>query len=207
MEYAVSCTHVHSCSQYENCLRKFYNFHNTELLLYLARAYFKCGRLQECKQTLLKVWGWSCVCVCGSLFVWLCVCVCDCGVIVCVCVVCGWWGGVCVCICICVCGRVTNCNAMSAHICTYCVQNVSSTHTQHGPLRAPWQYGHSPLLLKRLLIGHIQKRVTQLVYRCLISRLGTSLPMTPCCCSTWLWCSRSLPWPSWRMSEATSAWS
>ena len=40
--------------QYENCLRKFYNFHNTEILLYLARAYFKCGRLSDCRQTLLK---------------------------------------------------------------------------------------------------------------------------------------------------------
>ena len=50
-----TCTCTHTCSQYENALRKFYNFHNTEVLLYLARAYFKCGRLQECKQTLLKV--------------------------------------------------------------------------------------------------------------------------------------------------------
>ena len=41
--------------QYENCLRKFYNFHDTEVLLYLARAYFKCNRLNECRQTLLKV--------------------------------------------------------------------------------------------------------------------------------------------------------
>ena len=41
--------------QYENCLRKFYNFHDTEVLLYLSRAYFKAGRLLECKQTLLKV--------------------------------------------------------------------------------------------------------------------------------------------------------
>lgn len=46
--------------QYENCLRKFYNFHNTEVLLYLSRAYFKAGRLLECKQTLLKV----CIPVC-----------------------------------------------------------------------------------------------------------------------------------------------
>ncbi len=45
-------THTHT--QYENCLRKFYNFHSTEVLLYLARAYFKCGRLTDCRQTLLK---------------------------------------------------------------------------------------------------------------------------------------------------------
>ncbi|ELV11217.1 RNA polymerase-associated protein CTR9 like protein [Tupaia chinensis] len=40
--------------KYENCLRKFYKHQNTEVVLYLARALFKCGKLQECKQTLLK---------------------------------------------------------------------------------------------------------------------------------------------------------
>uniref|UniRef100_A0A673CN65 CTR9 homolog, Paf1/RNA polymerase II complex component n=1 Tax=Sphaeramia orbicularis TaxID=375764 RepID=A0A673CN65_9TELE len=39
---------------YENCLKKFYKYQNTEVLLYLARALFKCGKLQECKQMLLK---------------------------------------------------------------------------------------------------------------------------------------------------------
>jgi len=43
--------------QYENCLQKFYDFHNTEILLYLARAYFKCNRLDDCRVTLLKVRG------------------------------------------------------------------------------------------------------------------------------------------------------
>lgn len=41
--------------QYENCLKKFYKYQNTEVLLYLARALFKCGKLQDCKQMLLKV--------------------------------------------------------------------------------------------------------------------------------------------------------
>ena len=40
--------------QYENCLKKFFKSHNTDVLAYLARAYFKCGKLKECKQTLLK---------------------------------------------------------------------------------------------------------------------------------------------------------
>ena len=48
-----TCT-PHPLTQYENCLRKFFNFHSTEILLYLARAYFKCGRLNDCRQTLLK---------------------------------------------------------------------------------------------------------------------------------------------------------
>ena len=42
------------CLQYENCLRKFFKHHNVEVLLYLARAYFKAGKMKECKQVLLK---------------------------------------------------------------------------------------------------------------------------------------------------------
>lgn len=41
--------------QYENCLRKFYKYHHIEVLQYLARAYFKAGKLKESKITLLKV--------------------------------------------------------------------------------------------------------------------------------------------------------
>lgn len=68
--YFVFVLYVHSgshqtlsCSdaspQYENCLKKFYKHQNTEVLLYLARALFKCGKLQDCKQMLLKVNGLS----------------------------------------------------------------------------------------------------------------------------------------------------
>ena len=39
---------------YENCLKKFFKFHNVEVLLYLARAYARCGKLKEAKLTLLK---------------------------------------------------------------------------------------------------------------------------------------------------------
>lgn len=45
---------ISAVQMYENCLKKFFKYQNTEVLLYLARALFKCGRLQECKQTLLK---------------------------------------------------------------------------------------------------------------------------------------------------------
>uniref|UniRef100_A0A667ZYC6 CTR9 homolog, Paf1/RNA polymerase II complex component n=1 Tax=Myripristis murdjan TaxID=586833 RepID=A0A667ZYC6_9TELE len=47
-------TYVFTQCFYENCLKKFYKHQNTEVLLYLARALFKCGKLQECKQMLLK---------------------------------------------------------------------------------------------------------------------------------------------------------
>ena len=43
--------------QYENCLRKFFKYHNVDVMMYLARAYYKCGKLRECKNTLLKVGG------------------------------------------------------------------------------------------------------------------------------------------------------
>ena len=58
--------HTCLCLQYENCLRKFFKHHNVEVLLYLARAYFKAGKMKECKQVLLKVRSfnflvWTCV--------------------------------------------------------------------------------------------------------------------------------------------------
>jgi RNA polymerase-associated protein CTR9 len=52
--YVEQKQYIGAIQMYENCLRKFYNFHNTEVLLYLSRAYFKAGRLLECRQTLLK---------------------------------------------------------------------------------------------------------------------------------------------------------
>ncbi|KAK3762672.1 hypothetical protein RRG08_059019 [Elysia crispata] len=45
---------VAAVQMYENCLKKFFKNHNVEVMVYLARAYFKCGKLAECKQTLLK---------------------------------------------------------------------------------------------------------------------------------------------------------
>lgn len=35
-------------------MKKFFKYHNVDIQLYLARAYFKCGKLRECKQTLQK---------------------------------------------------------------------------------------------------------------------------------------------------------
>ncbi|XP_063981062.1 RNA polymerase-associated protein CTR9 homolog [Diachasmimorpha longicaudata] len=45
---------VSAIQMYENCLRKFYKYHHVEVLQYLARAYFKAGKLKEAKMTLLK---------------------------------------------------------------------------------------------------------------------------------------------------------
>ncbi|CAH8567193.1 unnamed protein product [Dicrocoelium dendriticum] len=39
---------------YENCIKKFSMQNNTELLQYLARAYFKANQLKECKLMLLR---------------------------------------------------------------------------------------------------------------------------------------------------------
>ena len=40
--------------QYENCLKKFFKFNHVEGLQYLARAYFRAGKLKEAKTVLLK---------------------------------------------------------------------------------------------------------------------------------------------------------
>src|SRR5690348_15546852 len=40
--------------QYQNCLRKFYNNKDLNALQYLARAYFEAGRMDDCKNTLVK---------------------------------------------------------------------------------------------------------------------------------------------------------
>ncbi|XP_078483653.1 RNA polymerase-associated protein CTR9 homolog isoform X2 [Ciona intestinalis] len=45
---------ISAVQMYENCARKFKRRQDPELLLYLARAYFKCGKYQECKKTLLR---------------------------------------------------------------------------------------------------------------------------------------------------------
>ncbi|XP_024150888.1 RNA polymerase-associated protein CTR9 homolog [Oryzias melastigma] len=52
--YVEQKQYISAVQMYENCLKKFYKYQNTEVLLYLARALFKCGKLLECKQILLK---------------------------------------------------------------------------------------------------------------------------------------------------------
>ncbi|XP_071509624.1 RNA polymerase-associated protein CTR9 homolog [Diadema antillarum] len=52
--YVEQRQYISAIQMYENCIKKFFKYHNTEVLSYLARAYFKTGKLKECKMTLLK---------------------------------------------------------------------------------------------------------------------------------------------------------
>ncbi|XP_067654573.1 RNA polymerase-associated protein CTR9 homolog isoform X2 [Haliotis asinina] len=52
--YVEQKQYVAAVQMYENALKKFFKHHNVEVMVYLARAYFKCGKLAECKQVLLK---------------------------------------------------------------------------------------------------------------------------------------------------------
>lgn len=45
---------VSAIQMYENCLKKFFRHNNVEVMQYLARAYFRAGKLKEAKMTLLK---------------------------------------------------------------------------------------------------------------------------------------------------------
>ena len=52
--YVEQKQYVAAIQMYENCLKKFHKYSNIEILMYLARAYFKNGKLRECKNVLLK---------------------------------------------------------------------------------------------------------------------------------------------------------
>ena len=46
--------YIRAIQMYENCAKKFFKHSNSDILLYLARALYKAGRLAECKQMLLR---------------------------------------------------------------------------------------------------------------------------------------------------------
>nr|XP_042900855.1 RNA polymerase-associated protein CTR9 homolog isoform X3 [Parasteatoda tepidariorum] len=52
--YVEQRQYVAAIQMYENCLKKFFKHYNVEILMYLARAHYRCGKLAECKQILLK---------------------------------------------------------------------------------------------------------------------------------------------------------
>ena len=52
--YVEQKQYISAIQMYENCLKKFFKHPNIEVLQYLARAYFKAGKLKDAKMTLLK---------------------------------------------------------------------------------------------------------------------------------------------------------
>jgi len=52
--YVEQNQYVAAVQMYENCLKKFFQHYNVEVLLYMARAYAKDGKLKEAKLTLLR---------------------------------------------------------------------------------------------------------------------------------------------------------
>merc|ERR1719273_2053754 len=52
--YVEQKQYISAIQMYENCLKKFFKHPNVEVLQYLARAYYKAGKLKDAKMTLLK---------------------------------------------------------------------------------------------------------------------------------------------------------
>lgn len=52
--YVEQKQYVSAIQMYENCLKKFFRHNNVEVMQYLARAYFRAGKLKDAKMTLLK---------------------------------------------------------------------------------------------------------------------------------------------------------
>jgi len=52
--YVEQKQYVSAIQMYENCMKKFHTSYSVELMLYLARAYYKAGRHDECKHLLVK---------------------------------------------------------------------------------------------------------------------------------------------------------
>ena len=52
--YVEQRQYISAIQMYENAIKKFCNAPNVEVLQYLARAYYKAGKLKEAKAALLK---------------------------------------------------------------------------------------------------------------------------------------------------------
>lgn len=52
--YVEQKQYISAVQMYENCMRKFYKYHNVEVMQYLARAYVRAGKLKEAKLVLIK---------------------------------------------------------------------------------------------------------------------------------------------------------
>ncbi|KAJ6219345.1 hypothetical protein RDWZM_005157 [Blomia tropicalis] len=47
--------YVNAIQMYENCHRRFFQCTNVDILLYIVRAYYKWGKMRQCKNILLKI--------------------------------------------------------------------------------------------------------------------------------------------------------
>lgn len=47
--------YVNAIGMYENCQKRFFPSTNVEIMLYIARAYYKWGKMRQCKTILLKI--------------------------------------------------------------------------------------------------------------------------------------------------------
>ncbi|UXI19272.1 hypothetical protein NH340_JMT05215 [Sarcoptes scabiei] len=47
--------YVSAIQMYENCHKRFFQSTNNEIMLYIARAYYKWGKMRQCKNILLKI--------------------------------------------------------------------------------------------------------------------------------------------------------
>lgn len=52
--YVEQKQYISAVQMYENCMKKFYRYHNVEVMQYLARAYLRANRLREARRVLLK---------------------------------------------------------------------------------------------------------------------------------------------------------
>jgi len=47
--------YVNAIQMYENCHKRFFQCTNVDIMLYIARAYYKWGKMRQCKNVLLKI--------------------------------------------------------------------------------------------------------------------------------------------------------
>lgn len=49
--------YVSALQMYKNCMVKFGRHNDVQLISYIARAYWKAGKMAECRDCIEKVWG------------------------------------------------------------------------------------------------------------------------------------------------------
>lgn len=52
--YVEQKQYISAVQMYENCMKKFFKYHNVEVMQYLARAYVRANKFKEAKLVLIK---------------------------------------------------------------------------------------------------------------------------------------------------------